>query len=103
MADTDRRAATADAASFKDKLLQSSERDELSAPDLQALKPKLPPAKDAGTPPMTVSITGKYAGSETVSSTTAAAAVVCITWLAGLLLPAHCNIAISSVSLSGTS
>lgn len=58
MADTDVRHAQNDIAppsgiSYKDKLLQPSDRDELSVPD-QPEKPKLPPTKDEGSPPMTV-------------------------------------------------
>lgn len=59
MADTQMPPGTAEAGSFKDKLLQPSERDELSTPDQQASKIELPPSKDAGSPPMTVSITGE--------------------------------------------
>jgi hypothetical protein len=45
------------AVSYKEKLLQPSDQDELSHPD-QAPLPKLPPTKDEGSPPMTVDVPG---------------------------------------------
>lgn len=58
MADTDNRAAAADAGSYRAKLMQPSKRDELSTPDQQATTVKLLPVSDAGTPPMTVNTAG---------------------------------------------
>lgn len=57
MADTDVRPGQNEAESYKAKLLQPSKNDELSVPDEPEL-PVLPPVKDAGSPPMTV--TGQY-------------------------------------------
>jgi hypothetical protein len=74
MADTDSRGAAQDAVSYRAKLLQPSDHDELSTPDQQATAFKLPPAKDAGTPPMTVNTTEAPAGAEDAQPSTAAAA-----------------------------
>ncbi|WIA22543.1 hypothetical protein OEZ86_009531 [Tetradesmus obliquus] len=47
---------SAPAVSYKEKLLQPSEQDELSHPDQEAPLPKLPPVKDEGSPPMTINV-----------------------------------------------
>jgi hypothetical protein len=76
MADTDNRAAAADAGSYRTKLMQPSKRDDLSTPDQQATTVKLPPVKDAGTPPMTVNTTTAEApagADDTLLSNTTAA------------------------------
>lgn len=44
--------------SYKDKLLQPSDQDELSVPDLPET-PTVPPTEDEGSPPMTVPV-GEY-------------------------------------------
>ncbi|KAF6261563.1 hypothetical protein COO60DRAFT_753967 [Scenedesmus sp. NREL 46B-D3] len=62
------------ALSYKEKLLQPSDQDELSHPDQATELPTLPPTKDEGTPPMTVNVPAPAPAGEDEAATAANAA-----------------------------
>lgn len=62
MADASRRTAAPEQGSYKSKLQQPSETDQLHARDQSATKFKLPPSQDAGAPSMTLGAAGAMPG-----------------------------------------